>query len=68
MEISVSIRYLYICPLFGLNVPQKQIVDQVEIGNDEALAECELYWAHQVRAFVENGGQAQSIKKKIGFS
>ena len=45
-----------------------QIVDQVEIGNNEALGECELYWAHQLRAYVENGGQAHSIKKEFGFS
>jgi hypothetical protein len=42
-----------------------QIVDQVENVNDEALGECELYWAHQLRAYVENGGQAHSIKIRI---
>ena len=31
-----------------------QIIDQVEHGNEEALSECELYWAHQLRAYVEN--------------
>ena len=45
-----------------------QIIDQVEIGDNEALAECELYWAHQLRAYVENGGQAHSIKKEFGLS
>jgi hypothetical protein len=44
------------------------IVDQVEIGNDEALGECEFYWAHQLRAYVENGGHAHRIKKEFGFS
>ena len=43
-----------------------QIIDQVEHGNEEALSECELYWAHQLRAYVENGGQAHSIKKEFG--
>ena len=31
-----------------------QMIDQVEHGNEEALSECELYWAHQLRAYVEN--------------
>ena len=42
------------------------IIGQVEHGNEEALSECELYWAHQLRAYVENGGQAHSIKKEFG--
>ena len=42
-----------------------QIVDQVEIGNDEALAECELFWAHQLRAYVENGGRHTASKKNL---
>ena len=44
-----------------------QIVDQVEVGDNEALAECELYWAHQLRAYVDNGGNAHSIKKEFGL-
>jgi hypothetical protein len=44
-----------------------QIIDQVEVGDDEALAECELYWAHQLRAYVDNGGNAHSIKKEFGL-
>ena len=43
-----------------------QIIDKVEHGDEEALSECELYWAHQLRAYVENGGQAHSIKKEFG--
>ena len=43
-----------------------QIIDQVESGNTEQLTECELYWAHQLRAYVENGGNAHSIKKEFG--
>jgi hypothetical protein len=42
-----------------------QIIDQVEHGDEEALAKCELYWAHQLRAYVENGGRAHSIKKEF---
>jgi hypothetical protein len=38
-----------------------QIIDQVEHGNEEALSECELYWAHQLRAYVENSGHVHSI-------
>ena len=41
---------------FGYSNLTIQIVDQVEIGDNEALGECELYWAHQLRAYVENGG------------
>ena len=45
-----------------------QIIDQVEAGDNEALAEWELYWAHQLRAYVDNGGNAHSIKKEFGVS
>ena len=38
-----------------------QIIDQVEVGDDEALA-------HQLRAYVDNGGNAHSsIKKEFVF-
>ena len=52
------------CGYSNLNI---QIVDQVEIGDNESLAECELYWAHQLRAYVENGGNAHSNKKEFGL-
>ena len=42
-----------------------QIIDQVEIGNHEALAECEVYWQHQLRCFVENGGKAHCYRKEV---
>ena len=40
-----------------------QIIDQVKQGDNDKLAACELYWAHQLRAYVENGGNAHSSKK-----
>ena len=42
-----------------------QIIDQVESGNHQALAECELYWQHQLRCYVENGGNAHSYRKEL---
>ena len=42
-----------------------QIIDQVESGNHQALAECELHWQHQLRCFVENGGNAHSYRKEL---
>ena len=42
-----------------------QIVDQVENGNDEALGECELYWAHQLRAYVEMVVKHTASKKNL---
>ena len=42
-------------------------VKPVKVGDNEALAECELYWAHQLRAYVDNGGNAHSIKKEFGL-
>ena len=42
-----------------------QIIDQVESGNHQALAECELHWQHQLRCFVEKGGNAYSYRKEL---
>ena len=42
-----------------------QIIDQVEFGNDRGLAECETYWQHQLRCYVENGGNAHCYRKEI---
>ena len=42
-----------------------QIIDQVELGNHEALAECETYWQHQIRCYVENGGKAHCYRKEV---
>ena len=44
-----------------------QVIDQVEVGDAEALADCELYWAHQLRCFVENGGLAHCYKKEFSL-
>ena len=44
-----------------------QVIDQVEVGDAEALADCELYWAHQLRCFVENGGRAHCYKKEFSL-
>ena len=41
------------------------LIDQVERGNVEALAETELYWQHQLRCFIENGGGAQCRRKDV---
>ena len=40
-----------------------QIIDQVEHGNVEALAQTELYWQDQLRVFLENGGQAHCRRR-----
>ena len=41
------------------------IIEQVERGDLELLAEREVYWQHQLRAFVENGSKAHCYKKDI---
>ena len=38
------------------------IIEQVEIGNLEELANREIYWQNQLRAFVENGGNAHCYR------
>ena len=42
-----------------------KIIDQVEYGDTEALAECEAYWQHQLRCYVENGGNAHCYRKEL---
>ena len=42
-----------------------QIIEQVEEGDLELLAEREVYWQHQLRAYVENGFHAHCKKKEI---
>ena len=39
------------------------LIEQVEMGNMYLLAKREQYWQNQLRAFVENGGNAQCIRK-----
>ena len=41
-----------------------QIIDQVESGNVEALAQAELYWQDQLRVFLENGGKAHCRRRE----
>ena len=40
------------------------LIEQTEIGDREVLADREQYWQPQLRAFVENGGNAQCIRKE----
>ena len=39
------------------------LIEQVEQGNRTLLAKRERFWQNQLRAFVENGGNAQCIRK-----
>ena len=39
----------------GLENVQIQIIDKVKEGNEEALAQCEAHWQHQLMTLVENG-------------
>ena len=48
----------------GYNNFSLQIIDKVEEGNVEALAQCEQYWQDQLRVFVENGGNGQCRRKE----
>jgi hypothetical protein len=41
-----------------------QIIDQVDLGDKEALANLEVYWQNQLRCFVENGGNGHVIRKE----
>ena len=40
------------------------LIEQVEQGNRALLARREVFWQNQLRAFVENGGNAQCIRKE----
>ena len=39
------------------------IIEQFELGNRAHLAKREQYWQHQLCVFVENGGNAHTIRK-----
>ena len=52
---------------FGYQNISIQIIDQVEIGNKEALVQAELYWQDQLRVFIENGRNAQCRRKDKRF-
>ena len=42
---------------------QVQIIEEVEHKNFDFLAERELYWQHQLRTYIENGGRAHCYRK-----
>ena len=41
-----------------------QLIDQVEQGDTEALAQAEIYWQEQLRGFIENGGNAHCRRRE----
>ena len=41
------------------------LIEQVEVGNKGLLANRERFWQHQLRAFIENGGNGQCIRKEF---
>ena len=41
------------------------LIEKIQDGDKKELARREQYWQHQLRAFVENGGNAQCIRKDI---
>ena len=41
-----------------------QIIEKVRPKNPRLLADRELYWQHQLRAYAENGGQAMCKRKE----
>ena len=41
-----------------------QIIDQVEIGDTEALAEAEVFSENQLRVYIQNGGHAHCRRKE----
>ena len=43
---------------------KRELIDQVEVGNVEALAQAEVYWQEQLRGFIENGGNAHCRRKE----
>ena len=47
----------------GYGMITMQIIDQVEQCDEEALADCEVYWQHQLLCFVENDGNGNFYRK-----
>ena len=41
-----------------------QIIDQVDVGDYQALAKAEVYWQNQLRTYIQNGGNAHCRKKE----
>ena len=41
------------------------IIEQVTIGDQAMLADREAYWQHQLRCYVENGGNGHCYRKEV---
>ena len=41
-----------------------QLIEQVEVGNTRALENQEVYWQNQLRAYIQNGGNAHCRRKE----
>ena len=41
------------------------LIEKVEEGNSVKLAKREQFWQHQLRVYIENGGNAHCIKKEL---
>ena len=41
-----------------------QLIEQVQVGDSEALARQEVYWQNQLRGYVQNGGHAHCYRKE----
>ena len=40
-----------------------QLIEQVKHHNMDFLAKRELFWQHQLRVYIENGGKAHCYRK-----
>jgi hypothetical protein len=41
-----------------------QLIEQVQVGDSEALARQEVYWQNHLRGYVQNGGHAHCYRKE----
>ena len=41
------------------------LIEQVEPKTPQFLAEREVYWQHQLRVYIENGGRAHCYRKEV---
>ena len=41
-----------------------QLIEQVEVGDTRALEKQEIYWQNQLRAYIQNGGNAHCRRKE----
>ena len=51
--------------MFGYEDMSIVLIKQVELGNNALLAKREQYWQHQLRLYIEHGGNAHCIRKDI---